>query len=328
MVNAADLTRVDLNLLVVFQVVLEERHVGRAAARLSLTSSAVSHGLGRLRALLEDPLFLRTPKGVVPTARAGELAAPIADILSRVSHVMESSARFDPASSSRRFILGAPDAVSAVILPRLVADLRRSAPRIDISLRQVFPQHSLEALETRAVDLVITPLEDIPKRFAARVIAEEDFVIAARTGHPFFRRPTLDSYCEQQHILASVSGEPRGFVDIELERMGRSRRIAVVVPHFMMALTALADTDLIAALPRSLVKAQGSRFGLSSVAAPLPVPTSPLRAVVPEVALMDAGLAWLLDRVERAAEVMRAGRRQTARPAPPQRKRTPSRARG
>src|SRR5688572_6914428 len=210
MVNSADLTRVDLNLLVVFQVVLEERHVGRAATRLSLTSSAVSHGLGRLRSLLEDPLFLRTPKGVVPTARASELAAPIADILARVSHVMESSARFDAASSSRRFSIGAPDAISAVILPRLVADLRRSAPRIDVRVRHVFPQHSIEELESRAVDLVITPLEDIPKRFASRVIAEEDFVIAARSGHPFFRRPTLDNYCEQQHILASVSGEPKG----------------------------------------------------------------------------------------------------------------------
>lgn len=313
MVNPAHLTRLDLNLLVVFQVVLEERHVGRAAARLSLTSSAVSHGLGRLRSAFEDPLFLRTPKGVVPTARASELATPIADILSRVSHVVENAARFDPATSSRRFTIGAPDAVSAVILPRLISDLRRNAPRIDVSMRHVFPQHSLEELESRAVDLVITPVEDIPKRFAARLIAEEDFVIAGRSGHPFFKRPTLDNYCEQQHILASVSGEPKGFVDIELERIGRSRRIAVVVPHFMMALAALTGTDLVSALPRSLVQAQGARFGLTSVAAPLRLVTSPLHAVVPQVALMDTGLAWLLDRVERAAEVMRAGRRRATR---------------
>lgn len=324
MLNAADLTRLDLNLLVVFQVVLEERHVGRAAARLSLTSSAVSHGLGRLRSLFEDPLFLRTPKGVVPTARASELAAPVADILLRVGHVMEGGVRFDPATSSRRFTIGAPDAVSAVILPRLISDLRRNAPRIDISVRQVFPQTSLEELESRAVDLVITPAEDIPKRFAARMLAEEEFVIAARNGHPFFRRPTLDNYCAQQHILASVSGDPKGFVDIELERMGRSRRIVLVVPHFMMALTALTDTDLISTLPRSLVQAQAARYGLSNVAAPIPLVTSPLRAVVPQVALMDAGLTWLLDRVERAAEVMRVSRRRAPRPAQKRRKPAPT----
>src|SRR5215468_8898109 len=113
MLNGIDLSRTDLNLLVLFEVVLEERHVGRAAARLNLTPSAVSHGLGRLRRLLNDPLFLRTPKGVVPTARALDLAAPIADILARVGSVMATAAPFEPAASTRRFMIGAPDGVSA-----------------------------------------------------------------------------------------------------------------------------------------------------------------------------------------------------------------------
>src|SRR6185436_14718837 len=112
MLNRIDLSRADLNLLVLFEAVLEERHVGRAAERLNLSSSAVSHGLGRLRRLLNDPLFLKTPKGVVPTARATELAEPIADILARVRSVISTAAPFDPASSSRRFTIGAPDGVS------------------------------------------------------------------------------------------------------------------------------------------------------------------------------------------------------------------------
>src|SRR3712207_1803074 len=108
MLNQTHLHRIDLNLLVLFQAALEELHVGRAAARLHLSSSAVSHGLTRLRRLLNDPLFLRTPKGVVPTTRANELAGPIADILARVSHVVTSAAPFDAASSTRRFTIGAP----------------------------------------------------------------------------------------------------------------------------------------------------------------------------------------------------------------------------
>lgn len=267
---------------------LREALVQSAARKLAaelgiIVVAGVLHRDEARAAALYRALVLATgvPPHFMPPGHERATDTPIADILSCVSHVMESSARFDAASSSRRFTIGAPDAVSAVILPRLVSDLRRSAPRIDIRVRHVFPQHSLEELESRAVDLVITPLEDIPKRFASRVIAEEDFVIAARTGHPFFRRPTLENYCEQQHILASASGDPKGFVDIELERLGRSRRIAVIIPHIMMALTALTDTDLIAALPRSLVKAQGPRFELSSVAAPLTLPVSPLRAVVP-----------------------------------------------
>jgi DNA-binding transcriptional LysR family regulator len=303
--NAADLSRLDLNLLVLFQVVLEERHVGRAAARLSLTPSAVSHGLGRLRSLLRDPLFLRTPKGVVPSARAQELAAPVDDILARVSRVVASSKPFDPATSARRFSIGAPDAISVVILPELLADLRRSGPHVGVSMRHVSPQHALAELEARAVDIVITPLDDIPVRFAARIIGEDDFVVVARQGHPFLKAPTLDRYCEAQHVLASASGDAKGFVDLALERRGRTRRIAVVVPDFMSALATLAGTSLLAALPRSLVRAHGPRFGLASAAPPLPLPMFPLRAVVPQAALMDAGVTWLLDGIARAASALR-----------------------
>src|SRR5215468_1809650 len=122
MLNGIDLSRTDLNLLVLFEVVLDERHVGRAADRLNLTPSAVSHGLGRLRRLLNDPLFVRTPKGVVPTARAAELAAP-----------------FDPSASARRFTIGAPDGASAVVLRPLLARLRAIAPGVDIGVRQILP---------------------------------------------------------------------------------------------------------------------------------------------------------------------------------------------
>src|SRR5579885_1035143 len=127
MLNRIDLSRADLNLLVLFEAVLEERHVGRAAERLNLTPSAVSHGLGRLRQLLNDPLFLRTPKGVVPTARATEIAAPVAEVLASVRSVMATAAPFDPSTSTRRFTIGAPDGVSAVVLRPLLAGPRRTS---------------------------------------------------------------------------------------------------------------------------------------------------------------------------------------------------------
>jgi DNA-binding transcriptional LysR family regulator len=139
MLNSIDLSRTDLNLLVLFEVVMDERHVGRAADRLNLTPSAVSHGLGRLRRLLNDPLFVRTPKGVVPTARATELAVPIADVLARVRSVISTAEPFDRAKSTRRFTIGAPDGASAVFLPPLLAELREHAPGIDISVRQLLP---------------------------------------------------------------------------------------------------------------------------------------------------------------------------------------------
>jgi DNA-binding transcriptional LysR family regulator len=306
MLNEIDLSRFDLNLLVLFQIVLEERHVGRAAENLNLSPSAVSHGLGRLRRLLNDPLFLRTPKGVVPTARAMELANPIADILARARRVVATAEPFNPADSTRRFTLGAPDGVSAVVLPPLLADLYRLAPRIDISVRQLLPPQGTRSferawepiisdLEARAMDIAIAPLDDIPSRFVVRTLYEEDFVMVARVGHKFANDPTLERFCEMQHLLVSLTGDAYGFVDEALARQGLSRRIALTVPNFMMALALIAETDLIGALPRKLVAMHAQRFGLTSVEAPLPPMLYRIRAIAPKVALMDVGLAWLFD---------------------------------
>lgn len=310
MLNQIDLSRVDLNLLVLFEVVIQERHVGRAAERLHLSPSAVSHGLGRLRRLLNDPLFLKTPKGVVPTARATELAAPIADVLAQLSSVIATAEPFDPATSHRRFTIGAPDGVSAVFLHPLLAELRQTAPGIDISVRQLLPSQgetsaerawrsAFAELEARAMDIAIMPSDDIPARFHRRTLYEEDFVIAMRAGHPFAKNPSLDRYCNMQHLVVSLSGDPHGFVDNVLAEQGYSRRIALTVPNFMFALSTLAQTDLICALPRRFATLHAARFNLLCVDAPLALGRFRLNAVAPQAAMMDRGLAWLLGVLER-----------------------------
>jgi DNA-binding transcriptional LysR family regulator len=320
MLNGIDLSRADLNLLVLFEVVLEERHVGRAAARLNLSPSAVSHGLGRLRRLFHDPLFLRTPKGVVPTARAAQLTDAITDILARVRSVVSSAEPFDAAKSTRRFNIGAPDGVAAVFLSPLLAGLRRKAPRIDIGVRQLLPPHggrtfprawepALADLEGRAVDIAIAPLDEIPARFFARTLYEEEFVIAMRVGHPFARDPTLARFCGMQHLVVSLTGDAFGFVDDILAKQGLSRRVALTVPNFMMALAIVAETDLIAAMPRRLVGMHAARLGVTSRETPLPLPSFQIRAVAPKVAMMDAGIAWLFEQLQEAAQVERTLRK-------------------
>ncbi len=314
MLNVIDLSRADLNLLVLFEVVLEERHVGRAAARLRLSPSAVSHGLGRLRRLLNDPLFLRTPKGVVPTARATELAATIADILARVRSVVSTAEPFDAAKSTRRFTIGAPDGISAVLLPPLLAELRRAAPGIDISVRQLLPQNldwqaALAEIDERVVDAaILPPLDDIPARFVARTIGEEDFVIAMRAGHPFAESPTLERYCEMLHLVTSQTGDSFAYVDRILAGHGLTRRVALTVPNFMLAIALVAETDLVAAMPTSFIRMHAARFGVTSVPAPLPFDRFPVRLIAPKVAMMDAGIAWLFDRLATAWEVATTSR--------------------
>ena len=297
MLNEIDLSRTDLNLLLLFEVVLAERHVGRAAGRLSLSPSAVSHGLGRLRRLLNDPLFLRTPRGVEPTTRALELAQPIADILARVRGVVAGAAPFDPAHSRRQFRIAAPDGVAAVFLPALAEAIGREAPGIDLALRPMRVERALEDLEGRQSDLAVGPIDAVPARFAHEVLYEEVFVVAAREGHPFLADPTLDRYCAARHLLVSADGAAHGYVDQELARLGRRRRVALAVPAFATALSLLADTDLLAALPSRLVAMHGGRFGVAAVPAPLPLHRFQIRLVAPRVALMDAGLAWLFRRI-------------------------------
>jgi DNA-binding transcriptional LysR family regulator len=306
MLNGIDLSRADLNLLVLFEVVLEERHVGRAATRMNLTASAVSHGLGRLRRLFDDPLFLRAPKGVVPTDRAVELAQPVADILARTRHVLAAAAPFDAATSTRRFTVGAPDGISVVLLGRLLARLRREAPGVDLALCQVLPRRRmrtfeaawaavLDSLESRAFDVAVLPLEEPPPRFHARLLYLEDFVTVARADHPYLAAPSLDRFCGERHMVVSQGGDPHGFVDETLAGLGRSRRVALTVPNFMMAMAVLAETDLVAALPRRTAEAYGARFSLACTDLPFPVTPSVAHAIVPKAALLDHGLAWFLD---------------------------------
>lgn len=308
MLNQIDLSRVDLNLLVLFETVMRERHVGRSAQSMNLTPSAVSHGLRRLRALLGDPLFLKAPRGVVPTERACEIEELVREILDQVRRVVATAEPFDPARSQRRFAIAAPDGVSSVFLPQLLSRLAEAAPRIDISLRQLLPRPEeptlelawrdvLSALDSREMDIAVVPFEELPARFFTRPLFKEEFAIAMRAEHPQREGLDLKAFCQASHVVVSHSGDPFGFVDTALAGRGLARRIALTVPNFMFALSVLAETDLIAALPRRFIATHGDRFGIVMVPPPLELPTFKLSVVVPRVALMDAGIAWMVEQL-------------------------------
>lgn len=306
MLHETDLSRTDLNLLVLFDAVMTSRHVGRAAEQLHLSPSAVSHGLSRLRLMLADPLFLKTPKGVEPTERATELAPAIADILARVRGVVATAKPFDPATSKRRFVIGAPDGVSSVILPPLLQRLRRSAPNIGVAIRQVLPKageqepalawnDTLADMEARAMDVAVIPIDEAPARFARHVLYEEDFGIAMRAKHPLARRLTLEAYCGAKHLVVSETGDAYGFVDTALAKRKKARHVALTVPNFMFALSTIAATDLIAALPRRFVAMHGRRYGVVARESPIGLPSFAISLVAPKAALADEGFAWLVE---------------------------------
>lgn len=299
-----DLSQVDLNLLVLFEAVMRERHVARTGARLHLSPSAISHGLARLRGLLHDPLFLKHPKGVVPTERAEQLAAPIAEILQRVRSVVSNAVGFDAAHSTRRFTIGGPDAVLSAVLPPLLTKLAKLGPNIDLSTRLVLPPSALADLDARQMDLVIQPIVNVPPRFVAARLYDEEFCIALRAGHPLGKRPSLARYCDASHVLVSATGDAFGNVDIELKKLGRARRIAATVPNFMLALALVAETDLVAAVPRAAAE-HARKLGVQLVDPPAPLAPltrSAINVIASRAALDDAGVAWLFRMISERAQ--------------------------
>lgn len=188
-----------------------------------------------------------------------------------------------------------------MVWPLLIPLLRREAPRIDLGFRHIFPQSVVEELDAGAIDLALTPFdESVPLRFATKAMFDEEFVVAARLGHPFLAAPSLRRYCRELHLLVSISGDTSGYVDGLLAEKGLSRRVAFSVPSFMLALAVLAESDLLAAVPSTLVASQGERFGVGSVKAPFAGRRWEVGTLIPKVALEDPGIAWLADTLARA----------------------------
>jgi DNA-binding transcriptional LysR family regulator len=314
MLNQVDLRRVDLNLLMLFEVIWQELHVGRAAARLHLSPSAVSHGLTRLRRLLNDPLFIRHQRGLNPTDRAAALALPIGEILDKTRAVITAAVPFDPATSSRQFVMAAVDGIGSVVLPAVMASIRKAAPGITIRIRGLFPQQVVHTLDRREADLAVTPLLDVPPRLVATQLYQEDFVIAARAGHPFLARPTLKNYCAASHLVVGAGTDARGFIDEALEERGMRRRVALTVPGFMWALSVLAETDLLGAAPRRLLVRHARRAGLAAVEAPLPLRKDPVGVVAVKAAMADPAMQWLVHQITGALAEQKSPARRRSKP--------------
>ena len=164
------------------------------------------------------------------------------------------------------------------------------------STRQVW-HDTLTELDAHRLGLAVLPIGPLPSRYVERLLFEEDFVVAMRKGHGLVRNLTLKSYLAAPHMLVSAIGDGLGNVDIKLAEKGQSRRVAVTVPNFMMALALLAESDLIATLPRHVVERHAKRFDLVTRPVPLPWTPDAVRVVVSQAAMGDAGVAWLLETV-------------------------------
>ncbi|PNB49780.1 LysR family transcriptional regulator [Pseudomonas sp. GW456-12-10-14-LB2] len=240
-----DLRRIDLNLLVILDALLSEQHVTRAAERLHLSQPAVSHALARLRDLLGDPLLVRAGSGLVPTARALELAAPLAEILAQVQSLLAPNT-FDPASARRTFRLAMSDYGAAIILPGLIRTLRAEAPGIDLQISHASREGMVEGLLNGDIDLAAGVLPELPGELRSMPLFKERYVcLLDRHSLPADGQLDLPTYLSRPHVLLEMRGSGTPEIERTLTALRERRRVAISLPHWSVAPQFISGTDLI-----------------------------------------------------------------------------------
>lgn len=278
--NEIDISGIDLNLLVTLHALLAEGSVTRAARRLGIGQPAASHALGRLRELFGDPLFVRAGRAVMPTPRAEALREPLARLLREATRLVRHELAFDAATTTRSFVLVCPD-VLAPVLPRMSARLHAEAPHARLEVRDRGGDEP-RALEQGQADLVLGPGPAEGAGLQTRGLGTAHWGVVARRDHPGFgrgRKLRARAWSEHPHVLVKTGSSSRSFVGAALERAGLSRHIGLVVPTFLAALVAVAETDLFFAAPRELVAPLLPRLGLVVVSPPIAIPPLPLVAL-------------------------------------------------
>jgi DNA-binding transcriptional LysR family regulator len=306
-----DLGRVDLNLLVVYEALMKERHVGRAAVRLSLSQSATSHALGRLRTMFDDPLFVRHPRGIEPTPRGRELAQPISGALSQLRELLNPPAAFDPATLDRTFTIAAHDYALAILMPSLMADLRVRAPGVDVRCVSMPPSEVIDALDHGGLDFALGGFVGIDAHRVARTMLFADrFVGVARRDHPLLRTGSmsLEDFTGLPHVLMSATGEPRGDIDAALSSRGLERRVAMTVPNFLALPYVIERADVIGVLPERLALRAAATASLSVFE--LPIDTDPVTCSMLTLAPLAGRpeFTWLTMLLKTAASAPPGGR--------------------
>ena len=271
-IHHINLAAVDLNLLVVFDALISERHVTRAAEKIGLSQPATSNALSRLRNLFQDELLVRTATGMKPTPKAISLAIPIRQILLQIQTSLEPDQPFIPKESDRIFTIGTSDYIEFILLSKLMERLEIVAPKVKIRVRSLLDRKSTyQMLDSDEIDLAIGYFPECPSWHAAEVLFEENFVGVCRANNPKISDTvTLENFLSASHLLISPYNEDlKGWVDTVLEQQNLQRHVAISVPHFLVAPFIVAKTNLVVTLAERIAKAYIQVLNLRIFSLPL-----------------------------------------------------------
>lgn len=296
-----NLKSVDLNLLVSFDALISERNVSRAAEKIGVTQSALSHALKRLRVTFGDPLLRRGPRGMEPTERALTLREPVKAVLAEIQSIVSTRIVFDPATTRRTFKLSMSDAMNVEALPLIVRSLRKVAPNIDLLVTTSGPRDACTRVLNDEVEMAIGVFPHIPPGITHRELYRDDLVCVADKNNPRLKRGRMDekAYLASPHVTVAPNLDSGVQLDDIFAAMGLPRRVVATVPHYTAAPGLVRGTDLVAHTRRRLVHVLRSSANL--VVFPIPAPFR-----VPELLFeqiwhpryeRDAGHRWLRDLI-------------------------------
>lgn len=291
-----NLNRVDLNLLVAFEAMLEHQNVTRAGQAVGLSQPAMSAALTKLRSLLNDPLFVRTGAGMTPTPHALRLAPAIARALRIVRSEVLQDWKFDPATSQRTITLNTTDIGDMVFLPKLMRRLNQEAPGIVLKTVTLSPSETEEAMEAGDVDLSIGYFPDLIKAgFYQQRLFDHSFVCIVRAGHPQVAdgKLTLEQFLTMSHAVVHAQGRSQEIFERELLKLGITRQMGLHTRHFMSLPMVIAESDLIATVPKVVGTTFSKLANIQVLELPFQVPSYDLKQYWHRRFHRDAANIWI-----------------------------------
>lgn len=290
-----NLNKVDLNLFIVFDAIYTEANLTRAGQIVGITQPAVSNALSRLRETFNDPLFVRTAQGMVPTPMAQNIIGPVRNALQLLRVSVQESRIFNPLQANKTFRISMTDLIEAVILPPLFQRLRRQAPAVQIESFLAKRRETTKELAAGRIDFAVdAPLNTDPQVRHVKLL-EDRYVCAMRKGHPLAKdKISLDDYLSLTHIHISSRRSGLGLVDLALGKMGIQRKIALRSQHYLMASQVMQQTDMAMTVPESFAH----RHGLHAVDLPVnDVPAQETHLYWHESTDQDPANRWMREQL-------------------------------
>ena len=297
MARSKRLREIDLNLLPVLRSLFETRSVARTAAALALTPSAVSHALARLRAALQDELFVRAPAGLVPTERAARLADDLGVGLATIERALGGVA-FEPRTATTSFKVATTDFGARLVIPKLLASLDAQAPGVQVQIKPL-PVDTEDALASGDVDLMIGVYSGASTTIYRRALFTEQTAVLARRDHPRIKRGKLsfEDYLACGHVLIAPRGRRGSRIDTWLAEQGRARRIGLMVPDFLLGPYVVAETALILSAGHRLLRSFVGQLPVQVVALPLDLPAFEVHMVWHARVHDDPAFVWFRNQM-------------------------------